>query len=59
MCIHTLFVILGNPVTNLKGKSRFKHDWIRNIRMAIRYEEKEYVLDRELKEIDEVTATPE
>ena len=35
------------------------NDWIRNIRMDILYEDKEYVLDKELKEIDESTATPE
>ena len=34
-------------------------DWIRNIRMITRYEDKEYVLDKELKEIDESTATPQ
>ncbi|CAH1423792.1 unnamed protein product [Lactuca virosa] len=34
-------------------------DWIRNIRMVTRYEDKEYVLDKELKELDESTATPE
>ena len=45
---------------NLCGRVIFNgsnfNDWIRNIRMAIRYEEKEYVLDKELKEIDEETA---
>ena len=35
------------------------NDWIRNIRIAIRYEEKEYVLDKELKEIHESNDTPE
>ena len=34
-------------------------DWIRNIRMVTRYEDKEYVLDKELKELDESTVTPE
>ncbi|CAH1435647.1 unnamed protein product [Lactuca virosa] len=34
-------------------------DWIWNIRMVTRYEDKEYVLDKELKELDETTATPE
>ncbi|CAH1418453.1 unnamed protein product [Lactuca virosa] len=34
------------------------NDWIRNIRMVTRYEDKEYVLDKELKEIDESSATP-
>ena len=33
-------------------------DWIRNIRMVTRYENKEYVLDKELK-VPELTATPE
>ena len=33
-------------------------DWIRNIRMVTRYENKEYVLDKELK-VPEPTATPE
>ena len=32
-------------------------DWIRNIRMVTRYEDKGYVPDKELKEIDESTAT--
>ena len=48
---------------NLCGRVIFDgskfNDWIRNIRMAIRYEDKEYVLDKELKEIDVITATPE
>ena len=35
------------------------NDWIRNIRMALRYEEKEYVLDKQLNEIDEAKSTPE
>ncbi|KAL7585481.1 hypothetical protein Lser_V15G45906 [Lactuca serriola] len=35
------------------------NDWIRKIRMVTRYEDKEYVLDKELKEINEETATPE
>ncbi|CAH1436469.1 unnamed protein product [Lactuca virosa] len=34
-------------------------DWIRNIRMVTRYEYKEYVIDKEQKEIDESTATPQ
>ena len=32
--------------------------WIRNISMATRYKDKEYVLDKELKEIDESATTP-
>ena len=48
---------------NLCGRVIFDgsnfNDWIRNIRMVTRYEVKEYVLDKELKEIDEATATPE
>ena len=48
---------------NLCGRVIFDgsnfNDWIRNIRMVTRYEDKEYVLDKELKEIDEATATPE
>ncbi|CAH1442429.1 unnamed protein product [Lactuca virosa] len=47
---------------NLCGRVIFDgsnfNDWIRNIRMVTRYEDKEYVLDKELKEIDEATATP-
>ncbi|TLX69973.1 DDE-type integrase/transposase/recombinase, partial [Labilibacter sediminis] len=35
------------------------NDWYRNIKIALRYEDKEYVLERELIEIDENTATPE
>ncbi|KAL7611006.1 hypothetical protein Lser_V15G13097 [Lactuca serriola] len=46
---------------NLSGRVIFDGsnfmDWIQNIRMVTRYEEKEYVLDKELKEIDESTAT--
>ena len=48
---------------NLCGKVTFDgsnfNEWIRNIRMITRYEDKEYVLDKELKEIDETTATPQ
>jgi len=47
---------------NLCGRVIFDgsnfNDWIRNIRMVTRYEEKEYILDKELKENDESTATP-
>jgi hypothetical protein len=35
------------------------NDWMRNIKMALRFEDKEYVLDKELGEIDEEIATPE
>ena len=35
------------------------NDWIRNIKMALRYENKEYVLETELVDIDPETATPE
>jgi len=48
---------------NLCGKVIFDgsnfNEWIRNIRMITRYEDKEYVLDRELKVVNETTATPE
>ena len=48
---------------NLCGKVTFDgsnfNEWIRNIRMITRYEDKEYVLNKELKENDEATATPE
>ena len=48
-------------IMNLCGRVIFDgsnfNDWIRNIRMAILYEDKEYVLDKQLKEIDESTAT--
>ena len=48
---------------NLCGRVIFDgtnfNDWIRNIRMVTRYEDKEYVLDKEHKEIDESSATPE
>ena len=48
---------------NLCGKVTFDgsnfNEWIRNIRMITRYEDKEYVLDKELKVINESTATPE
>ena len=48
---------------NLCGKVTFDgsnfNEWIRNIRMITRYEDKEYVLDKELKEIDETTTTPQ
>lgn len=50
-------------IMNLCGKVTFDgsnfNEWIRNIRMITRYEDKEYVLDKELKEIDETTATPQ
>ena len=50
-------------IMNLCGRVIFDGsnfmDWIRNIRMVTRYEDKEYVLDKELKEIDESTATPQ
>ncbi|KAI3739943.1 hypothetical protein L2E82_30357 [Cichorium intybus] len=35
------------------------NDWMRNIKMALRFEDKEYVLKKELIEIDQETATPE
>ncbi|KAI3699760.1 hypothetical protein L2E82_44271 [Cichorium intybus] len=35
------------------------NDWIRNIKMALRFEHKEYVLETELVEVDPETATPE
>lgn len=35
------------------------NDWYRNIKMALRYEDKEYVLEKELIEVDDDTATPE
>ncbi|KAI3499715.1 hypothetical protein L1887_35524 [Cichorium endivia] len=35
------------------------NDWIRNIKMALRFEHKEYVLETEFVEIDPDTATPE
>ena len=47
---------------NLCGKVTFDgsnfNEWIRNIRMITHYEDKEYVLDKELKQIDETTETP-
>ncbi|KAI3698995.1 hypothetical protein L2E82_42959 [Cichorium intybus] len=35
------------------------NDWIRNIKMALRYDNKEYVLETELVDINPETATPE
>ena len=35
------------------------NDWIRNTHMTLRYEDKEYVPEKELKEINEETTTPE
>ncbi|KAI3680369.1 hypothetical protein L2E82_50354 [Cichorium intybus] len=35
------------------------NDWIRNIKMTLRFEHKEYVLETELVEVDPDTATPE
>ncbi|KAI3790954.1 hypothetical protein L2E82_04413 [Cichorium intybus] len=35
------------------------NDWIRNIKMTLRFENKKYVLDTELVEVDPDTATPE
>ena len=34
-------------------------DWLMNIKLALRYEDKEYVLDKEFKELDEATLSPE
>ena len=34
-------------------------DWIRNIRMVTRYEDKEFVLDKELKELESSTTLEE
>ena len=34
------------------------NDWICNIRMALHYEDKEYVIDNPLKVVDESKATP-
>ena len=33
------------------------NDWIRNLRMALRFEDKDYDLDKELDEIDESKST--
>ena len=55
----------SNPLSllNICGRVTFDgynfNDWIRNIRMALRYEEKEPILDKELAKIDEATTTPE
>ena len=35
------------------------NDWIRNIKIRHRFEDKEYVLKKPLDEIDETKATPE
>ncbi|KAL7600497.1 hypothetical protein Lser_V15G27033 [Lactuca serriola] len=35
------------------------NDWMCNIKMVLRFEDKEYVLEKELKELDESKATPE
>ncbi|KAI3790891.1 hypothetical protein L2E82_04298 [Cichorium intybus] len=35
------------------------NDWMRNIKMSLRFEDKEYVLEKELVEVDQETATPE
>ena len=35
------------------------NDWLHNIKMALRFEDKEYVLEKPLDEIDEESATPE
>ena len=35
------------------------NDWICNIKMALRFEDKEYVIEKEINEIDETKATPE
>lgn len=34
-------------------------DWIKNIRMVTRYEDKEYVLDKELKELEQSSTSEE
>ena len=47
---------------NLCGRVIFDwsnfNDWIRNIRMVTCYEDQEYFLDKELKEVNVNTATP-
>ncbi|KAI3700994.1 hypothetical protein L2E82_45635 [Cichorium intybus] len=35
------------------------NDWMRNIKMALRFEDREYILEKELIEVDRDTATPE
>ena len=35
------------------------NDWIRNTQMALHFEDKEYVLDKELNKINESKSTPE
>ena len=34
-------------------------DWLMNIKLALHYEDKEYVLDKEFKELDEAALSPE
>ena len=50
-------------IMNLCGRMIFDgsnfNNWIRNIWMVTRYKDKEYILDKELKEVDEATSTPE
>ncbi|KAI3724048.1 hypothetical protein L2E82_35813 [Cichorium intybus] len=52
----TLILLLCSKVT-MDGTNY--NDWIRNIKMALRFEHKEYVLETELVEVDPNTATPE
>jgi len=34
-------------------------EWLMNIKLALRFEDKEYVLDKEFKELDEAALSPE
>ena len=34
-------------------------DWMHSLKMTLNYKNKEYVLDNEIPEVDELTTTPE
>ena len=50
---------LLNICSNVTFDGTNYNDWMWNIKMALCFEDKDYVLDKELLEIDETIATPE
>ena len=49
---------LLNICTKVQLDGTNHNDWMHNIKMALRFEDKEYVLEKTLDEIDEMKATP-
>ena len=56
---HKLNFSLLSIVSNVTLDATKYNDWTRNINMSLRFQGKEYVLEKQLIEIDEFTATPE